>query len=161
MPNQKKKRSKRLPRHQFEGIVTWMKKRYPPNGDRDNGKLIQIGIGFESEIPESVLKQAKASGQKDLITESLKFNKKYKNRTVWASGFENYIEGDQGIDVGDEVLVETTLKFNEGTGKYKGQTFANFSIKNIDLLESGEDFEEDDVEDVEEEDEDEDSEELD
>ena len=146
-------RKKRMPRHQFEGYITWKRLRYPKSGNREHGKMLSLGIGFEGEVPESVNKQAKSAGQAPLIKEKLKYNKKYKNRTVWCTGFEEYIKGDLNVDVGDEVLITTTLQFNESEDGE--ETYTNFSIREIDLLESAEDF---DDEDEDEESEDEESE---
>ena len=142
-----KKKNRRLPRHTFDGTVTWRRFRYPKNGNREHGKLLQLGLAFTEDIPESVLKQAKRAGRDELgvVKKSLGLNKKYKNRTVWLSAFESYIDGDFNVDVGDEVSVVTTLKFNKGKDD---ETYANFNIKEIELVESAVDFDDEDVEDM-------------
>ena len=143
---------KRMPRHIIEGVVTWRDLGYPPKYNKkgkvvgkntEHGKRLQVGVAID-DIPKSILKQAKAEDKLSFVKKELAVNKEYKNRTAWVRGFEKYAEGDFGIDVGDEVLIETTMKINEGTGKYEGKHFLNFTAKKIQLVNSSEDFEDED-----------------
>ena len=162
----KSTKSKRMPRHVFEGFVTWRDLDFPPKYNRkgkvvgknkEHGKRISIALAFD-DIPESVIKQAKAEKNLKFVKNELKVKKEYKNRTAWIKGFEKYVHGDFGIDVGDEVMVEATMKVNEGTGKHEGKSFLNFTMKKVTLVESGEELEDEDEE-LEDEDEDEDEDE--